>query len=298
MTSSSSSRSPVNDAVAASTLQLPPGKWSSVLDCLCERFPAISREKWLERFARGRVHDQHGTILAADHPFRVGLLVHYYREVADEAPIPFVESIVYADEDLLVVDKPHFLPVAPTGRHVEHTLLTRLVRRYGNDELVPLHRIDRETAGLVLFSVRRATRSRYQSLFRERLIVKHYEALAPPLVASRFPIVRRTRIVAGDPFPLMREVEGEPNSATRIDVIDRGEEIWRYALDALTGRKHQLRVHMAALGAALLNDHYYPALRHAPDDAFGHPLKLLARSLCFDDPIDGRRRRFESLLRL
>lgn len=285
-------------AIAASTLQLPPGRWNTVFECVCDHFPNVAADIWRERFARGRVHDIAGHQLAAAHPFRAGLTVRYFREVVDEPEIPFEETIVHVDDDLVVVDKPHFLPVAPTGRHVMHTLLTRLVHRFGNDDLVPLHRIDRETAGLVMFSSRRETRARFQSLFRERLITKRYEALAPPLEGFRFPIMRRTRIVAGEPFPLMCEVDGEPNSATRIDVLARGEHFWRYSLDALTGRKHQLRVHMAALGAALLNDGYYPTLRHADPEAFDRPLKLLARSLHFDDPIDGRPRHFESTLRL
>lgn len=282
----------------ASTVQLPPGSWSTVFDCLCDRFTAITREQWRDRFARGRVQDPSGAALAIDHTYRVGLVVRYFREVFDEPSIPFIETIVHADDDLVVVDKPHFLPVAPAGRHVEHTLLTRLARRFGNDELVPLHRIDRETAGLVLFSARKATRARYQSLFHERRIVKQYEALAPPLAQIEFPLERRSRIVASDRFPLMCETDGESNSATRIEVIERGEHVWRYALDALTGRKHQLRVHMAALGAPLLNDCYYPTLCHADADRFDRPLKLLARVLRFDDPFDGRQRCFESTLSL
>lgn len=298
MTGSAKSKSHDDVATTASTLQLPPGSWETVFDCLCERFPAIARDRWRDRFARGRVQGPSGSALAIDHAYRVGLVVRYFREVADEPAIPFIETIVHADDDLIVVDKPHFLPVAPAGRHVEHTLLTRLVRRFDNAELVPLHRIDRETAGLVLFSARKETRARYQSLFRERRIVKHYEALAPALADLSFPLERRSRIVASHRFPLMCESEGDPNSATRIDVVERGAEVWRYALDALTGRKHQLRVHMAALGAPLLNDCYYPTLCHADADRFDRPLKLLARMLRFDDPIDGRRRCFESTLSL
>src|SRR5688572_13803008 len=151
-------RPPGIDGLAASTLQLPPGTWLTVLDCLCERFPAVARSQWLERMTRGRVIDADGRSLTAETPYRVGLVVHYYREVADEPPIPFDEFVLHADADLLVADKPHFLPVTPSGGHVRETLLARLIRRTGNDALVPLHRIDRDTAGLVLFSANPRTR--------------------------------------------------------------------------------------------------------------------------------------------
>jgi tRNA pseudouridine32 synthase/23S rRNA pseudouridine746 synthase len=147
------------DGLAPSTLQLPSGPWLTLIDGLCARFPAVPRDVWRDRFARGRVLGDDGEVLAPDTPYRVGREVHYYREVADEPRIPFEERVLHLDEHLLVADKPHFLPVMPSGAHVHETLLGRLIRRTGNAGLVPLHRIDRETAGLVLFSVNRATRA-------------------------------------------------------------------------------------------------------------------------------------------
>ncbi|MEO5565808.1 MAG: pseudouridine synthase [Luteimonas sp.] len=286
-------------AAVASHLQLPPGPWVTVVDCLCERFPAIPRATWMDRFARGRVLDAAGIALAVDAPFRMGAEVRYFREVADEPVIPFAESILHADADLVVADKPHFLPVTPAGGFVRETLLARLVQRLGNQALVPLHRIDRDTAGLVLFSANPATRAAYQALFRERRICKRYEAIAPALPRLSFPLTRATRLEAGEPFFRMQEVSGAPNSETRIDVLDRTDACWRYALEPVTGRKHQLRVHMAALGAPVLNDRWYPRL--ADDTAmvdFASPLKLLARSLAFVDPLSGLERRFESCLHI
>lgn len=291
-------RPPTLDGLPASTLQLPPGPWPTVLDGLCERFPAVPRATWLDRMARGRVVDDDGRWLTPDTPYRVGREVHYYREVADEAPIPFEETVLLADADLLVADKPHFLPVTPSGAHVHETLLGRLIRRTGNPDLVPLHRIDRETAGLVLFSTNPKTRALYQALFRERRIQKTYEAIAPPLPGLEFPHTRTSRIVAGEPFFRMREVEGPANSETRIDVIERGDGVWRYALTPVTGRKHQLRVHMAALGAPILNDPLYPAVVHRAVDDYSAPLQLLARSLSFIDPLTGNARQFSSRIHL
>jgi tRNA pseudouridine32 synthase/23S rRNA pseudouridine746 synthase len=177
------------DGLTASSLQLPPGPWATVLDALCARFPAIDRAQWLGRMARERVLDDDGRPLTPQSPYRSGLEVHYYREVTAEPLIPFAESILHVDADLLVADKPHFLPVVPSGVHVHETLLGRLARQTGNDALVPLHRIDRDTAGLVLFSVNPNSRARYQALFGERRIEKHYEAIAPALRELKFPCV-------------------------------------------------------------------------------------------------------------
>ncbi|MDN6871166.1 pseudouridine synthase [Pseudomonas citronellolis] len=285
----------------ASTLHLPAGPWSTVLDCLCARFPAIPRETWLQRLARGRVLDAEGKPLDASTPHREGLRVHYFREVEAETPIPFEERILHVDEHLVVADKPHFLPVTPSGQYVEQTLLARLARRLDNPLLVPLHRIDRPTAGLVLFSANPASRAAYQALFRERRMHKRYEAIAPPLPQLDFPHVRRSRLVDGEPFILMREAEGAINSETRIEVLERREHWWRYALYPVSGKRHQLRVHMAALGAALRNDPLYPQLlpeEQRRSDNYSHPLQLLARHLAFDDPLTGRPRQFDSQLQL
>ncbi|KQZ72265.1 pseudouridine synthase [Rhodanobacter sp. Root561] len=282
----------------ASTVHLPPGHWATVLDALCGHFATISRAQWLDRIERGRVLDGQGGAITPQTPYRVGLRVHYYREVADEPVIPFGETVLHVDEHLVVADKPHFLPVTPAGGFVEQTLLRRLVQRLDNPALVPLHRIDRLTAGLVLFSANPASRAAYQALFRERRIDKRYEALAPALPELAFPHLRRSRIVAGEPFFRMREAAGEANSETRIEVIEQGASDWRYALFPRTGRKHQLRLHMAALGAPISGDPLYPALAEPAADDHLRPLKLLAKELAFVDPLSGQPRHFASVLAL
>jgi len=287
---------PILAAPAPSRLQLPPGDWPSLLEGLCARFPRIDRAQWADRFARGRVQDAQGRALAPDQAWQVGLEIVYFREVADEPVIPFAEAIVHQDAHLLVADKPHFLPVTPAGAYVRETLLARLVARTGNRDLVPLHRLDRLTAGLVLFSTRPDTRDAYQRLFRERRIEKVYDALAPALPHLAFPLERHTRLAPGEPFFRMAEVPGEPNARTRIEVIDGNGPAWHYRLHPVTGRKHQLRVHMAGLGAPILGDDLYPQLfAGAPADA---PLQLLAKELTFDDPLTGQRRTFTSGLSL
>ena len=282
----------------ASTLQLPAGDWTTLLEGLCARFPRIDRGQWVDRFQRGRIQDAQGQALGLDTSYRIGMTVRYFREVVEEAPIPFEETVLHADEHLVVADKPHFLPVAPTGNYVRETLLTRLVRRLHNPDLVPLHRLDRGTAGLVLFSANPCSRDAYQSLFRERRIEKRYEAEAPALPGLCFPQMRESRIVKGDPFFRMRETPGLANATTRIELLGGEGKWWRYALSPVSGRKHQLRVHMAALGAPIRNDAYYPELRPSAPDDYARPLQLLARTLAFVDPISGVFRRFESARRL
>ncbi len=279
-----------------STLHLPQGNWSSVLDCLCAHFASVSREVWLDRMARGRVLGADGLPIGPFAAYKVGLRVQYFREVAQEVEVPFVETILYADEHLVVADKPHFLPVTPSGSYVEQTLLARLVRRLGNPQLVPIHRIDRLTAGLVLFSANPQTRDSYQALFRDRQITKCYEAIAPALPQLQFPQVRQSRLVGAEPFFLMQEVAGSANTETRIEVRESRGDLCRYALYPVTGKKHQLRVHMAALGAGICNDPFYPRLKVAADatDDYRLPLKLLAQSLQFNDPLSGAERRFDS----
>lgn len=291
-------RPPPIDGIAPSHLQLPPDGPSSLIDALSARFPAVPAATWLRRFERGRVLGRDRQPLAPDSAAPVGLDVYYYREVDDEPVLAAMETIMHVDEHLIVVDKPHFLPVVPAGRFVRETLLARLLRTFPGEELAPLHRIDRLTAGLVLFSRNRATRDAYQALFRERHIEKRYEAIAPALPRLAFPRVHRSRIEAGAPFFRMREGEGAPNSETRIDVIDRTDPDWRYALEPVTGRKHQLRVHMAALGAPIQGDPLYPTLADPAPDDFDRPLKLLASSLAFVDPIGGFAREFRSRLML
>lgn len=289
---------PITGHVAASRLQLPPGDWTCLLEGLCARFPRIDRGQWQDRFARGRVRDAQGRALAADHPWQVGLEIHYFREVVDEPVIPFQEGILHVDEHLLVADKPHFLPVTPAGGYVQQTLLARLVARTGNPDLVPLHRLDRLTAGLVLFSTRPGTRDAYQRLFRERRIVKTYEAIAPALPGQAFPLERHSRLVPGEPFFRMAEAPGEPNARTRIEVIEGEGPWWRYRLHPETGRKHQLRVHMAALGAPIRGDDLYPELNTALQGDATPALQLLAKALAFEDPLTGESRQFRSQLAL
>ncbi|HVF68695.1 MAG TPA: pseudouridine synthase [Pyrinomonadaceae bacterium] len=289
---------PQVEGVGPSRRRLPAGDWETVLDFLSEEYARVGREAWRERMERGLVLDEAGRRVNVETPYRAGACVYYYREPETERAIPFDERVLHRDEHILVADKPHFLPVVPAGRYLRETLLVRLRRKTGLESLAPLHRIDRETAGLVVFSVNASTRGAYASLFQERTVEKVYEAIAGTARETGFPVVRRSRIVEGEPFFRMKEALGEPNSETRVEVLEGGRGVSLYRLRPVTGKKHQLRVHMNALGVPIINDRLYPeALPEAPDD-FDAPLKLLAKSLSFRDPLTGKELRFESERRL
>ena len=290
---------PTIDGLSPSYKWLPAGAWRTIFDYLKDEFPAVEADVWLARMARGAVADESGRRIDAQTAYRAGACIFYYREVAAERKIPFVERIIYRDKHILVADKPHFLPVIPAGEYLRETLLVRLKARENLEHLAPLHRIDRETAGVVVFSVNPATRSIYASLFNDRKVAKIYEALAGSNPNLEFPLTRRSCLTAGAPFFRMRETTGEPNSETRVELLERrGNATNLYRLRALTGKKHQIRVHLAALEIPIVNDKFYPHLISADADDFSNPLKLLAKSVTFPDPITGRERRFESETKL
>ncbi|HEY0062032.1 MAG TPA: pseudouridine synthase [Telluria sp.] len=285
---------PLRDGVAPSYLWLDEAAPGRALAYLAARFPDVGEAVWRDRMARREVVDGSGAALAPDSELKRGTRVWYYREIVAEPPIPFEEQILFQDEHLLVADKPHFLPTTAGGRFLHESLLVRLKNKLGVAELTPIHRLDRETAGVVVFSLREESRGAYQSLFQKRSVDKVYEALAAPLPERIFPFTHVSRMVEGTPFFRMQEVPGEPNSETRIEVVKQLDGLALYRLHPRTGRKHQLRVHMMSIGAPILNDTFYPRALPAGEDDFARPLKLLAREIAFDDPLTGQRRRFES----
>lgn len=289
---------PMRQGVAPSYVWLPPGPWPDLLSFLRARFPGLDAGVWQRRMLAGEVRTASGDALHAKSPYQAGLQVFYYREVPQEIVVPGRESVLYRDQRILVADKPHFLPVTPAGRFLHETLLTRLRRATGIEELVPIHRLDRETAGLVVFCIDPALRGRYQALFRERAVEKEYEAVAAPAPHLRFPLARASRIISGSTFFTMQEAPGAANAHTQIDVIETGERLWRYRLAPSSGKTHQLRVHMLGLGLPILNDLLYPVVHPAGAEDFDRPLQLLARRLAFTDPVSGQPLAFESRFKL
>lgn len=289
---------PTRDGVGPSCVGLPAGNWPTITDFLVERFPDISRATWLQRMADRLVADEFGQLVTPERPYPSHMRIYYYRSLPAEPRIPFDETVIYQDAHLVVADKPHFLPVTPSGHYLQETLLVRLKKRLGLDTLIPIHRIDRETAGLVMFSIQPDERNAYQAMFRQRTVTKYYEAIAPTRTDLTFPITRKSRIAEDEPFFRQRETDGVPNSESRIDLLQVLGDRTRYALSPVTGKKHQLRVHMNALGLPILNDRMYPPVADTPPDDFKLPLQLLAKSITFVDPVTGEPRKFESKLRL
>ncbi|MBU3650619.1 MAG: pseudouridine synthase [Limnohabitans sp.] len=287
---------PLRAGVSPSCVALPAGPWVSVLEFLVQRLPALSEAQWRDRFARGLVLDAQGKALSEAAAYARGTKVYYYREVDHEPTLPFAPQVVFEDEHLLVADKPHFMPVLPTGRYVQQSLLVQMKRLSGCASLSPIHRIDRETAGLVVFAKQPQERDAYQRLVREQALDKLYLGVSA-WAGERVPAVYRSQL-AEDPerFFVMREASGPPNSETRLRLLRVQDGRALLALKPVSGRKHQLRVHLLALGLPLLGDRFYPEVREGPDAPadFADPLQLLAKRLRFRDPITGRWRRFES----
>ncbi len=296
---------PCQNGVSPSRVTMTQGDWLSCVDFLTERIPAVSREQWEKRILNGEVLDEQGFPITLNTRHQPGKKLYYYRYLEHEWQIPFEETVLYQDGHLVVADKPHFLPVIPSGRYIQETLLVRLRRKLGIDTLSPIHRIDRETAGLVLFSVRPEERNSYQKLFRTRAVSKTYEAIAPYRQSLDEPTLCRHQVFQRDDnFMQMAVGSGEPNTETLVSILQHSQDYAHYCLEPFTGRKHQLRVQMMAMGIPILNDRIYPD--HRPEalteamlvEEYRHPLQLLARSIAFIDPVTGEDRLFNSARKL
>lgn len=292
--------SQVRDGVSPSCVALPSGPWALVIDFMAHRLPVLSRTEWLQRMADGQVVDAQGHAVSPEAPYRPQTKLYYWRSLPHEPAIPLQARVLFQDDLIVVADKPPFLPVIPSGRYVQETLLVRLRRQLNIDTLSPAHRIDMDTSGLVLFCVQPRWRDAYQAMFRDRVVNKCYEAIAPWHAGLTMPVTRLSRLEESAHFMVMHEVDGPPNAETGIELIEgRGElGLGRYRLHPVTGQKHQLRAHMNALGIPIVNDRIYPKLVpelpvEAPRD-FSAPLKLLAQSLAFVDPVSGHQRQFTS----
>ncbi len=270
------------------------GTWNTMLEFLAERFPFIGEEILIERLERGHIVSHLGASFTPDSPYQPEIFLFYYREIPNEPEIPFKEEILFKDEYIIVVDKPHFIPVTPSGRYVRESLLARLKHHYQSEDISPIHRLDRETAGVMLFSCNADIRGAYQNLFQKREVKKTYEAIAS--ISDRtFPMIYKSRITQSeDTFFIMREEQGEPNSETSIDIIETKGDLARYQLAPVTGRQHQLRVHLMSLGFPILNDPFYPELLPSKGEDYSQPLQLLAKTIEFIDPISNETRFFES----
>lgn len=292
---------PPRDGVGATRLRVPrSGPWPSVADYLTARFAHVDSAILRARFERGEVVDAAGIPLTLTTPLGAADFIWYYREPPTEREIPFDIAVLHEDDDLIVIDKPHFLPTTPSGRFLQNSALVRLRRMLGNDDLTPIHRLDRLTAGVVMFSSRPDTRGAYQTLFERREVEKVYEAISHrPDTDLAFPLTVRSHIRKQRGVLRVTELPGlEPNAETVIEQIAQGERMLHLLLRPRTGQMHQLRVHLAGIGAPIVHDPFYPTLLDDAPDDFTRPLQLLARELRFTDPLTGAERRFHTRLAL
>lgn len=286
---------PTRHGVGPTCVFLPAGPWPTVLDFLAERMPHISRETWTERLRSQSVLNAEGQPVPLTQPYTPQTRVFYYRHIEDEPQLQESASIVFEDDHLLVADKPHFMPVTPTGQYVQQSLLVQLKSRTGCDDLVPLHRIDRETAGLVLLSKRPVNRDAYHALFRQQLVHKAYHAVAPFRSDLTLPRTHTSRLVTGEPSFGCKRSRALP-TAKPASACCAPMALALYQLEPVSSRRHQLRVHMLALGLPLEGDLFYPEAQRgpgAPED-FSQALQLLAQRITFTDPVTGTERVFES----
>ena len=266
-------------------------------DHLVERLPRVPAAR-IDAMLRERLIVDRSGPLAPDAPFRPATYLWFHRDLPVEAPVPFAIEVVHRDEHLVVVDKPHFLASIPRGAHILETALVRLRRELGLPELSAAHRLDRMTAGLLMFVVRRQDRGAYQTLFRDRAVRKTYLAVARHDPALELPRTVCSRIVKERGIVRATEVDGEPNAETLVELLAARDGVGRYRLSPRTGRTHQLRLHMCGLGLPIVGDDFYPELTDRPLDDFRDPLQLLAETLEFTDPVTGADRRFRTRRRL
>ncbi|XAS65733.1 RluA family pseudouridine synthase [Pseudarthrobacter sp. So.54] len=307
---------PVRDGVNATRLRLPDeGPWDTALDYMMHRWGHIDPQGIEDRFDAGEIVGAAGIPLDRSTPLRHHTFIWYYRTLPPETRIPVELSILHQDENLLVVDKPHFLPTTPGGTYIQESALVRLRNQLGLPDLIPMHRLDRMTAGILLLSTNPETRGNYQVLFEKRQVQKEYECVAaahpePGHPAVDFPLVVRNRMTKSRSYLLAEVIDGEPNTETRIEQLrtfdgpapeapDGGAARRAvYRLEPHSGKTHQLRVHMASLGLGIVNDAFYPELLDKAPDDYSKPLQLLARGIRFVDPITGRPVEYRSGLEL
>lgn len=295
---------PMLNGIKPSYLVLPHDKrfdQQSLLHFLCIHFPFVEQATWQSRLNSGMVVDQHGQPLNEHSPFQAGSTIYYYRQISrdNETPIPFKEQILLINQHLVVVDKPHFLPVIPSGRFLHETLLTRLrlraeLQHLNIADLTPIHRLDKDTAGVMLFSHNAQTRATYQTMFQNQSITKIYHAIAPTRLDLDYPYTVQSRLVRGDQFFLTKQIDGLANAQTHIQLLEHRGDNSLYELTPITGKKHQLRVHMMSLGMPIVNDMLYPVVQAVGTENHHQPLQLLAKKIEFRDPLSGCLQVFES----
>ncbi len=275
--------------------------YPSILDFLQMRFPNVPVKQWSTRMEKGLIFSEKGEKITIKSKYSPQTMLFYYKTANEEITIPFKEKIIHMDKNIIIVDKPHFLPVMPAGKYINENLLTRLKDKTGNKDIVPINRIDRETSGIVLFSANKKTRGMYQTLFMQKKVEKTYHAITlynekQNLRSEKFK--KKSRIVKGDPWFRMKEISGKVNAISDFTLIKKKKGKAFFKIKPLTGKKHQIRLHLSGIGCAIINDRLYPELLPEKSPDFRNPLQLQSKLLKFTDPITKKTLEFKSSYQL
>ena len=316
---------PVRDGVNATRLRLPDeGPWDTAMDYMMHRWGHIDPQGIEDRFDAGEIVGEAGIPLDRATPLRNHTFIWYYRTLPPEVRIPVELNILHQDDHLLVVDKPHFLPTTPGGTYIQESALVRLRNQLDLPDLIPMHRLDRMTAGILLLSTNPETRGKYQVLFEKRQVQKEYECVAaaepaPGHPAVDFPVVVRNRMTKSRSYLLAEVIDGEPNAETRIERLRTfagpgaatpAGHVPGSAADGAPGAVRctgSSRTRARPTSSACTwprsgwGSSTTPSTRElldkAPDD-YSKPLQLLARGIRFADPITGKPVEYRSGLEL
>lgn len=259
-------------------------KVATIFEYLVVRFPHLSKDVLAKRIEEGKIFFSDKTPILLTTPYKYGVTLFYYRENPEEIKINFQEKIIFQNNEILVVDKPHFIPVTPSGKYVNECLLSRVIKKCQIKDLTPVHRLDKDTAGIIIFSKNKNTRSLYHKLFQNREISRKYYAVCEinTLVEQKEWLVEN-RLTSSDPWYKMKIENGQVNAITYIKLLDIKDRKGLFFLEPRTGKKHQLRLHLSTLGFNIVNDPLYPEIVDKKDSY--PPMQLLAYSLSFYDPV-------------
>ncbi len=268
--------------------------WNSVESFLLASFPHLDPAKFQQRVHDGRIYYDDGSSVKLNATCIAGQRLWYFREIENEVKIPFDYEVLHEDEHIIVVDKPHFLSTTPVGNFLHETVVTRMRKRTGNMQITPAHRLDRSTAGVLMLTKHKGAREKYQSLFARRDTDKTYHAICQQNASLQTSFDIALRIKPNDNDMFVSVSPGKPNSHTKVRQLQSNNKLSLYELKPVSGKKHQLRVHMSHYGAAIVNDNWYPIAEPESPDHFNKPLQLLAVSLAFTDPFSGQIREFRT----